>query len=106
MHMILTVCWLLLIFIPDYLFHHKRRTKIGSSYSSWHDIIRGVPQGSLLRVILTILHTLKLIPSLQGLTFGRKNNVTVLATQFLSFSPFSCHLAQTLLPIFLNKTFC
>ena len=40
----------LLIF--DYLFRHKQRTKIGSSYSSWHDIIRGVPQGSLLGLLL------------------------------------------------------
>ena len=34
--------------ILDYLSRHKQRTKIGSSYSSWYDIIRGVPQGSIL----------------------------------------------------------
>ena len=27
---------------------NKQRTIIGSSYISWHDIVRGVPQGSLL----------------------------------------------------------
>ena len=41
-----------LLFIYDYLSRRKQRTKIGSSYSSWHDIIRGVPQGSLLGSLL------------------------------------------------------
>ena len=39
---------LLLISFINYLSRRKQRTKIGSSYSSWHDIIRGVPQESLL----------------------------------------------------------
>ena len=30
-----------LVLVSDYLSHHKQRTKIGSSYSSWHDKIRG-----------------------------------------------------------------
>ena len=42
--------WLLLI--SDHLSHLKQRTKIGSSFSSWHDIIRGFPQGSLLGPLL------------------------------------------------------
>ena len=33
--------------ILDYLSRRKHRTKIGSSYSSWYYIIRGVPQGSI-----------------------------------------------------------
>ena len=37
-----------LLLISDYLSRRKQRKKIGSSYSSWHDIIRGVPQGSSL----------------------------------------------------------
>ena len=35
--------------ILDYLFRRKQRRKTGSSYSSWYDIVRGVPQGPILR---------------------------------------------------------
>ena len=41
-----------LLLISDYLSRRIQRTKIGSSYSSWHDIIRGVAQGSLLGLLL------------------------------------------------------
>ena len=33
--------------IQDYLLNWKQRTKIGSSYSTWENIISGVPQGSI-----------------------------------------------------------
>ena len=39
-------------FIHDYLSNKKQRTKINSSYSSWHEIIFGVPQGSILGPLL------------------------------------------------------
>ena len=32
----------------NYLTNRKQRTKISSSYSEWYDIVRGVPQGSIL----------------------------------------------------------
>ena len=41
-----------LLLISDYLSRRKQKTNIGSSYSSWHDIVRGVPQGSLLGALL------------------------------------------------------
>ena len=31
----------------DYLNNRTQRTKIGCSFSSWHDIITGIPQGSI-----------------------------------------------------------
>ena len=34
--------------ISDYLSYRKQRTKIGSAYSDWANIIRGIPQGSIL----------------------------------------------------------
>ena len=41
-----------LILINSYLSERMQRTKINTEYSSWHDIIIGVPQGSNLGPIL------------------------------------------------------
>ena len=38
--------------ISKYLSHRKQRTKIGASYSDWYEIVRGVPQGSILGPLL------------------------------------------------------
>ena len=40
--------------IHNYLSNRKQRTKINSSYSDWYDIVRGVPQGSILGLLLLI----------------------------------------------------
>ena len=39
-------------FIYDYLRNHKQRTKIDNAYSSWQDILYGVPQGSIFGPLL------------------------------------------------------
>ena len=38
--------------MQDYLQNCKQRTKVGNAYSNWHDILAGVPQGSILGPIL------------------------------------------------------
>ena len=38
--------------IHSYLFNRRQRTKINESYSSWEEILFGVPQGSILGPLL------------------------------------------------------
>ena len=38
--------------ISDYLSYRKQRTKIGSAYSDWANVIRRIPQGSILSPLL------------------------------------------------------
>ena len=39
-------------FIFDYLSSRKQSTKIGSAYSNWSKVLRGIPQGSILGPLL------------------------------------------------------
>ena len=47
--------------LSNYVSNRKQRTKIDSSFSSWADIVFGVPQGSILgpfRLIFTLMKIL------------------------------------------------
>ena len=39
-------------FLMDYLNSRKQLTKVGSSYSKWSEIKHGIPQGSILGLLL------------------------------------------------------
>ena len=39
-------------FLFDYLSCRKQRTKMGSTYSNWSEVLRGIPQGSILGALL------------------------------------------------------
>ena len=47
--------------IYDYLTKRKQRTKIGNNYSSWRDILSGVPQESILGSLIFNIHICEIV---------------------------------------------
>ena len=55
--------------ISDYLSYRKQRTKTGSAYSHWANIIRGIPQDSILGFLLFNIFMNGIFLSLKSQTF-------------------------------------
>ena len=59
----------------DYLSLRKHRTKVGSSNSTWSEICRGMPQGSILGLLLLINDILFFVEKSEICNFAGDNTV-------------------------------
>ena len=66
--------------IHDYLSNRKQRVKVNDAYSSWKDIVYGVPQGSILGPLLFNIHLCDLFYFLEGLEIASYADDTTIYT--------------------------
>ena len=66
--------------IHDYLSNRKQRVKVNDTYSSWKDIFYGAPQGSILGLLLFIIHLCDLFYFLEDLDIASYADDTTIYT--------------------------
>ena len=66
--------------IHDYLSSRKQRVKVNDAYSSWKDIVYGVPQGSILGSLLFNIHLCDLFYFLEDLDIASYADDTTIYT--------------------------
>ena len=66
--------------ILDYLSNRKQRVKVNDAYSSWKDILYGVPQGSILGPLLFNIHLCDLFYFLEDLDIASYADDTAIYT--------------------------
>ena len=66
--------------IHAYLINRKQRVKINEAYTSWKDMIYGVPQGSILDPLLFNIHLCDLFYFLEDFDFASYTDDTIIYT--------------------------